>query len=210
MNFHVKKILPVSAALIGNLFCNFAYAHSGHDESIGFLSGLMHPFSGFDHFLVIVLVGFWSAFMLKKIWLGPCVFILGMCFGVLAGLSSLPLNFSEFGIAASVVVMGLSLLVQHQYSSKITLSLIGFFGVFHGFAHTELFSNSSIGFVLAAQDLLGLIFATGVLHLSGAILVKLLKEKKPVFAKMTGFASVIYGWVLISQLSFALLGGAST
>ena len=28
-------------------------------------------------------------------------------------------------------------------------------------------------------------------------------------AKIAGFTSVIYGWVLLSQLSFALLGGAS-
>ncbi|GEM_PF-353405 len=210
MNLHMKKILLALAGLIGVLSSNLVYAHQGHETSVSFLAGLMHPFSGFDHFLVIVLVGFWSAFMLKKIWLGPCIFILGMCLGVFAGLSNLPLNIFEFGIAASVIAMGLLLLVQQQYSSKAILSLIGCFGIFHGFAHAELFSSGSFGTSLLVQDMAGLILATGILHLSGALLVKFLNEKTAIVAKITGFASVIYGWVLISQLSFAVLGGAST
>ena len=210
MSLHIKKILLAFAGLIGVLSSNLVYAHPGHETSVSFLSGLMHPFSGFDHFLVIVLVGFWSAFMLKKIWLGPCVFILGMCLGVFAGLSNLPLHIFEFGIAASVIAMGLLLLVQRQYSNNPILALIGCFGIFHGFAHAALFSNGSLGASLVAQDMAGLILATGILHLSGALLVKLLRDKTAIFARVTGFASVIYGWVLISQLSFALLGGAST
>ncbi|MEA9569005.1 HupE/UreJ family protein [Polynucleobacter sp. AP-Nickl1-40-C4] len=210
MSLHIKKILLAFAGLIGVLSSNLVYAHPGHETSVSFLSGLMHPFSGFDHFLVIMLVGFWSAFMLKKIWLGPCVFILGMCLGVFAGLSNLSLHIFEFGIAASVIAMGLLLLVQRQYSNNAILALISFFGIFHGFAHAELFSNGSYGASLVAQDMAGLILATGILHLSGALLVNLLKEKTAIFARVTGFASVIYGWVLISQLSFALLGGAST
>jgi urease accessory protein len=210
MSLHIKKILLAFVGLIGVLSSNLVYAHPGHETSVSFLSGLMHPFSGFDHFLVIVLVGFWSAFMLKKIWLGPCVFILGMCLGVFAGLSNLPLHIFEFGIAASVIAMGLLLLVQRQYSNNPTLALIGCFGIFHGFAHAALFSNGSLGASLVAQDMAGLILATGILHLSGALLVKLLRDKTAIFARVTGFASVIYGWVLISQLSFALLGGAST
>lgn len=209
MKFPIKNIFLAFSGLIGVLFSNFVYAHPGHDGSVSFLSGLMHPFSGFDHFLVIVLVGFWSAFMLKKIWLGPSVFILGMCLGVVAGLGNIALNLFEFGIAASVIAMGLLLLLQRQYSSKAMLSLIGCFGVFHGFAHAQLFSSESLGASLVVQDMAGLILATGALHLSGALLVKMLRDRTPAFAKMTGFASVIYGWVLLSQLSFAVLGGAS-
>jgi len=147
--------------------------------------------------------------VLKKIWIGPCVFLLGMCMGVLAGLTNIPLNFFEFGIAASVIVIGLLLLLQNQYSSKAILTLIGTFGIFHGFAHAQLFSDSSLAISLVGQDIVGLILATAALHLSGALLVKLLKEKTNVIARIAGFASVIYGWVLISQLSFVLLGGAS-
>jgi len=208
MNFH-KNLLLSAAGFAGALFSGLAFAHAGHNVSVSFISGLLHPFSGVDHLLVIVLVGFWSTFVLKKIWIGPCVFLLGMCMGVLAGLTNIPLNFFEFGIAASVIVIGLLLLLQNQYSSKAILTLIGTFGIFHGFAHAQLFSDSSLAISLVGQDIVGLILATAALHLSGALLVKLLKEKTNVIAKIAGFASVIYGWVLISQLSFVLLGGAS-
>ncbi len=208
MNFH-KNLLLSAAGFAGALFSGLAFAHAGHNVSVSFISGLLHPFSGVDHLLVIVLVGFWSTFVLKKIWIGPCVFLLGMCMGVLAGLTNIPLNFFEFGIAASVIVIGLLLLLQNQYSSKAILTLIGTFGIFHGFAHAQLFSDSSLAISLVGQDIVGLILATAALHLSGALLVKLLKEKTNVIARIAGFASVIYGWVLISQLSFVLLGGAS-
>jgi urease accessory protein len=208
MNFH-KNLLLSAAGFASALFSGLAFAHAGHDVSVSFMSGLLHPFSGADHLLVIVLVGFWSAFVLKKIWIGPCVFLLGMCMGVLAGFANIPLSFFEFGIAASVIAIGLLLLVRNQYSSKAILALIGAFGIFHGFAHAQLFSDSSLAISLVGQDIVGLILATAALHLSGALLVRLLKENTTVIARIAGFASVIYGWVLLSQLSFALLGGAS-
>jgi urease accessory protein len=119
------------------------------------------------------------------------------------------MNFFEFGIATSVIAIGLLLMIKNQYSAKAILMLIGAFGVFHGFAHAQLFADSSLAISLVIQDVTGLIIATAALHLLGVVLVKLLKEKTTVIAKIAGFASVIYGWVLISQLSFAVLGGAS-
>jgi urease accessory protein len=208
MNIHLNKLFFSVAALIGMFSSNLVYAHPGHEVSASFLSGLMHPLSGFDHLIVIVLVGFWSAFTLRSIWLGPCIFMFGMTLGVLSGLVFAPIEWFEFGIAASVIAIGGLLLIQNQYSSKFILCLIGAFGVFHGFAHAQLFTSAPYGAILVAQDLAGLILATGILHLSGALAVRFLKEKTNIIAKIAGFASVIYGWVLISQLSFALLSGA--
>lgn len=209
MNFYMKNILLATVGLVSTLFSELTFAHAGHDASVSFMSGLLHPFSGADHLLVIILVGFWSAFALKKIWLGPCVFIFGMCLGVLAGLAGMPMNFFEFGIATSVIAIGLLLMIKNQNSPKAIFLLIGAFGVFHGFAHTQLFVDSSFAISLVIQDVTGLILATAALHLSGVLLVKLLKEKSTVIARIAGFSSVLYGWVLISQLSFALLGGAA-
>jgi len=209
MKCNMKNILVATVCLVSTLFSELTFAHEGHDASVSFMSGLLHPFSGADHLLVIILVGFWSAFVLKKIWLGPCVFIFGMCLGALAGLTGISMNFFEFGIATSVIAIGLLLMIKNQYSPKAILILIAAFGVFHGFAHAQLFADSSLAISLVIQDVTGLIIATAALHLLGVVLVKLLKEKTTVIAKIAGFASVIYGWVLISQLSFALLGGAS-
>ena len=209
MNFYKKNTLLTALGLVCVLFSGLASAHAGHDISVSFMSGLMHPFTGADHLLVIVLVGFWSAFVLKSVWLGPYAFLTGMCLGVLAGMVGLPLGLFEFGIAASVITIGLLLLVNDRYSPKAILVLLGAFGVFHGFAHAQQFSNTSFGISLVAQDIAGLILATAILHFAGAVLVKFLKDKTRIIAKIAGFASVIYGWILLSQLSFALLGGAS-
>jgi urease accessory protein len=210
MNFHMKNVLLAMIACTGSLFSGLTLAHPGHDVSISFISGLLHPFSGLDHLLVIVLIGFWSAFVLKKIWLGPCIFVFGMCLGVIAGLASLPLSFFEFGIAASVIVLGFLLLVRNWFSNTAILALIGSFGVFHGFAHADQLTSSSIGLLLLVQDLVGLILATGVLHLSGAFLVKVMKEKTSIFAKVAGISSLAYGLFLMGQLVLATVGGAST
>ena len=209
MNFHKKNTLLTALGLMCVLFSGLASAHAGHEVSVSFMSGLMHPLTGIDHLLVIVLVGFWSAFVLKSVWLGPYAFLTGMCLGVLAGIVGFPLGLFEFGIAASVIAIGLLLLVNKQYSPRAILILLGAFGIFHGFAHTQQFSNSSFGASFVAQDIAGLILATANLHFSGAVLVKFLKDKTSVIAKIAGFASVIYGSVLFGQLSFALLGGAS-
>ena len=58
MNFQVKNRLLAALAILGSLFPEFTFAHSGHDVSVGFVSGVLHPFTGLDHLLVIVLVGF--------------------------------------------------------------------------------------------------------------------------------------------------------
>ena len=42
------------------------------------------------------------------------------------------------------------------------LGLLGAFGIFHGFAHAQQFSNTSFGISLVAQDIAGLILATAI------------------------------------------------
>lgn len=209
MNTYMKNTLFSSVVMTGILFSNLASAHDGHDMSMSFMSGLQHPFSGLDHLLVILLVGFWSAFVLKKIWFGPCIFLIGMFLGVLAGFIGLPLTFFEFGIAASVIAIGLMLLAKNQYAPQSILMLIGAFGIFHGFAHAELFSSTSASALLVAQDIAGLLLATGILHLSGALLVRALKEKTSLFAKIAGYSSLMYGMLLMGQLTLTLISGAS-
>ena len=203
-----KKFLLAVGMLFCALFSTLSYAHSGHDGSVSFMSGLFHPFSGIDHFLVILLIGFWSAFVLNRFLLGPVAFIVGMFLGVIAGLVNISFEFFEFGIAASVIAIGLLLMVK-KYSSKLVLPLILVFGIFHGFAHANLFSNTSAGVALISQDLIGLLLATGFLHLSGSVLAKLIKDKASLFSKIAGLSGLGYGGVLMYQLIFALVGGVS-
>jgi urease accessory protein len=186
-----------------------SYAHPGHETSISFISGILHPFSGLDHLIVILLLGFWSAFVLKQIWVGPFAFLMGMMAGVFAGILGLSLHFFEFGIAASVAGIGALLLSKKQHSTKLILILLAMFGLFHGFAHTQLFSQANLGFSLLVQDMAGLVLATGALHFTGALLVGALKQRTNLFAKSAGIASLIYGLGLTGQLSLAVIRGTS-
>lgn len=205
----IKNTTQFIGSLCFLMVSSFAYAHPGHETSISFMSGILHPFSGLDHLLVILLVGFWSTFVLKQIWVGPLAFLSGMMMGVFAGLLGAPLQFFEFGIAASVIGIGVLLLTKKQYSTRWVLGLLALFGLFHGFAHAQLFSQTNLGFTLVAQDMAGLVLATSTLHLAGALLVGALKQKTNLFAKGAGIASLIYGLGLVGQLSLAVVGGAS-
>ena len=205
----IKNTTQFIGSLCFLMTSSFAYAHPGHGTSISFISGVLHPLNGLDHLLVILLVGFWSAFVLKQIWIGPLAFLSGMMMGVFAGLLGAPLQFFEFGIAASVIGIGALLLTKRQYSTRWVLALLALFGLFHGFAHAQLFSQTNLGFTLVVQDMAGLVLATGTLHLAGALLVGALKQKTNLFAKGAGIASLIYGLGLVGQLSLAVIGGTS-
>src|SRR4029450_2917994 len=83
-----------------------AFAHTGAGEVHGFVWGFGHPL-GLDHILAMVTVGIF-AWQLggRALWLVPATFVLLMAAGAALGMAGLPLPFVEFGIAASVIVLG--------------------------------------------------------------------------------------------------------
>ena len=215
----MKVIIKVKTALHLLIICSsygvstLAQAHSGHDADIHFMAGLMHPFTGFDHFLVILLVGFWSAFALKRAYLGPCSFMLGMLAGVVAGLLGVTLSLFEFGITFSVMTVGLLLFFKSDLSPKLILLLFSLFGVFHGFAHAELFSGQLVaadaGMQLVLEDAAGLLLATAFLHGCGVLLATSLRGKLTLISKGIGLATLAYGIFLFGQLSMVTLAVAA-
>lgn len=141
-----------------------AYAHIIKSEAIGFFSGFEHPISGFDHIIAMVAVGLWGAQLgMPAIWILPVTFPLIMAFGGFLGLVGVPLPGSELAIALSGVCLGLAVLLEWRPPLWSAAVLVGFFGLFHGYAHgAELPPGQnallySIGFVLA----------TGLLHAAG-------------------------------------------
>lgn len=52
------RIISVSATLA--LLPSTAFAHPGHDETATFMHGLVHPLSGADHLLAMVMVGLFA------------------------------------------------------------------------------------------------------------------------------------------------------
>ena len=141
------------------------FAHPRGGEATGFVAGLSHPVSGLDHVLAMIAVGLWGAQLgPPAVWLLPVTFPMVMAFGGTLGLVGVKLPGIEVGIALSAIGLGAAVLFEARPKLWIAAVLVGFFAIFHGYAHgTELPAGAngvlySIGFVIAT----GLLHATGI------------------------------------------------
>ena len=141
-----------------------ALAHEQQGQAAGFVTGLLHPVSGFDHVLAMVAVGLWGAQLgAPAIWLLPVTFPLMMAFGGFVGLVGVPLPGVEIGIATSAILLGTMVALEARPPLALAALLVGFFAVFHGHAHgTELPAGQS-GLLYSV----GFVVATGLLHAVG-------------------------------------------
>ncbi len=166
-------------------------------ESGGFLSGLKHPWSGWDHICAMVAVGLWGAQLgMPAIWVLPVTFPLIMAFGGFLGLIGVPFPGDEFGIAASAILLGLMVVLAARPPLWVAMILVGIFGMYHGYAHGHELPPGdnrvlySIGFVVA----------TGTLHAVG-ITIGLLHYWKPgrVIIRVAGGAITVGGFIFLAQ-----------
>jgi urease accessory protein len=143
-----------------------AYAHPGHGPATGFEGGLAHPFSGWDHLLAMVAVGFWAV-QLRAPRLVPAAFLAAMALGAVAGQWIGPVAGMEQAIAASVLVLGLLIARQVKMPAAAGAGLVGAFALFHGAAHgaempaTAGALSYGCGFVAATAILLAAGVAAG-------------------------------------------------
>lgn len=141
-----------------------AFAHTGAEHASGMLHGLAHPVTGIDHILAMLAVGL-LAFRLggKALWLVPLSFLVMMTAGGLAGFAGIGVPYIEFGIAASVMVLGGLIVLQVSLPTAAAMALVAFFAIFHGFAHGAEVPVDAAG----ASYILGFLTATGLLHALG-------------------------------------------
>jgi urease accessory protein len=148
-----------------------AHAHILQGEAGGFLTGLGHPISGFDHVLAMIAVGLWGAQLgPPALWLLPVTFPMVMALGGMLGLLGVPLPGVEVGIAASALLLGLAVMAELRPPPVIAAILVGLFAVFHGYSHgAELPAGQSallysMGFVIATGCLHGIGIAVSFIH----------------------------------------------
>lgn len=150
--------LPVAALC---LFAQDAAAHLQQGEARGFVTGLMHPVSGLDHVLAMIAVGLWGAQLgAPAIWVLPVAFPVVMALGGVLGLAGIPLPGTEFGIAASMVLLGGAVLFELKPPLWIAALLVAFFAIFHGHAHGTELPPGQNGLLYS----MGFVCATGLLH----------------------------------------------
>lgn len=174
-----------------------ALAHTGEGVSGGFISGLYHPVFGLDHVVAMVGVGLWGAVLgAPALWILPIVFPLVMALGAALGIAGITVPFIEPGIALSGVVLGLLILFLVRLPLVAAAILVGFFAIFHGYAHgTEL--------PTAANPLayaVGFVISTGILHAIGIAFGALMGSN-------IGKVAVRAGGVIIALIGGAFLAG---
>jgi len=161
---------PASRLLVGIILLASsgpALAHEGTGLAGGLVAGLLHPLTGPDHMLAMIAVGLWGAFLGRPlIYLLPMIFPIMMTFGGAAAIAGVPLPPVEIGIALSVVVLGAMILGAVRAPVWVACTIVGIFGLFHGYAHgLELPSAADpVGYSA------GFVLATGLLHIFGIAL----------------------------------------
>jgi urease accessory protein len=158
-------------AVVTLCFSQSAGAHVEKGEAIGFLTGLRHPISGLDHVLAMISVGLWGAQLgAPAVWILPVAFPMVMALGGMMGLMGIPLPGTEYGIAASMILLGAVVLFELKPPLWVAGCLVAFFAIFHGHAHgTELPPGQngllySMGFVCATGLLHGVGISIGLVH----------------------------------------------
>jgi len=144
-----------------------ALAHTQQGQAQGFVTGLQHPISGWDHVLAMIAVGLWGAQLgPPALWLLPVTFPMVMALGGFLGLVGIPVPGVEVGIALSALALGLMVALEARPKLAVAACMVGAFAIFHGHAHgTELPAGQS-GLTYS----IGFVVATGCLHGIGILI----------------------------------------
>lgn len=167
--------LYASALLaLGLVLSNAVHAHIGVHAGGSFETGLMHPFSGLDHFLAMIAVGLWAVQAGgRNLVVVPTAFVVAMALGTWLGIAGGYLPLAEEGLAASVVMLGLLVAFAVRGHWQWAAPLVAMFALFHGYAHgTEIPAFMNPGGYLA-----GILLATLALHASGAAAAVALRSR---------------------------------
>jgi urease accessory protein len=155
-----RKGVLVAMLLLGSS----ADAHMGTGLAGGFASGFEHPLTGLDHLLAMISVGLWGAFLGRPlIYALPVIFPVVMVGGAVLGMLNVPMPSVEIGIALSVLVLGVCIMLSLKAPVWTASIIVATFAVFHGYAHGRELPSAAdpIGYSV------GFVLATGLLHVLG-------------------------------------------
>jgi urease accessory protein len=165
----MKKLLIGSSTIAAlAMVPTIALAHPGSLDHIhGLTDGIMHPLTGLDHVLAMVAVGLLAAQLGgRALWITPLSFMAMLVVGALLAMAHIAVPLVEIGIAFSIISLGLVLLFGVGLPTVGAMALVGFFAIFHGYAHGLEVSNTAS----ALSYGVGFVLATGLLHLAGITL----------------------------------------
>jgi urease accessory protein len=173
------------------------YAHEGGNLPLGgFLSGLLHPVLGYDHLLAMLSVGILSAQIGgRAIWTVPATFVIVMGFGGMLGLLDIGITITELGIAFSLVILGSIIASERRLPIVLAMIGVGFFAIFHGYAHgTEMPQTAQ-----PATYASGFLTGTALIHITGVLIGDISKryQRGPQVLRIGGGLIAIVGLMFI-------------
>jgi len=158
----MKRLLPIFVLVI--LGVSPAFAHVGHGSTASFTAGLGHPLGGLDHVAAMIAVGLWAALKGgRALWLWPAAFVGVMLAGGALGMAHVAVPLVEPAILASVVALGLLVVLAIDLPVWLGTVVIGVFALFHGQAHGSEVAETMSG----AKYMAGFALATAGLHFTG-------------------------------------------
>ncbi|WP_179957671.1 HupE/UreJ family protein [Exilibacterium tricleocarpae] len=163
----MKKYLRLIVVMLA-FYHPLAMAHSR--EAAGFISGFLHPLFGPDHLLAMLGVGIISARIDGHyIWSIPGLFVLFMVLGGILGANGILFPMVEWGIALSVLVLGIAIIVVKRANISllmVVMLFVAFFGFLHGHAHGVEMPDSISPYYYS----FGFVISTSLIHILGVLI----------------------------------------
>lgn len=193
-----KTLRSILLALGLSLIPTVAYAHDGSQVPFGgFLAGLVHPVLGYDHLLAMLSVGILSAQIGgRAIWTVPATFVSVMAVGGALGYINIGLTATEVGIAASLIILGLIIAAEQRLPVRLAMLGVGFFAIFHGYAHGSEIPTTTQPVLYA----LGFLTGTALIHIAGVVIGDIAKhyERGRLILRVGGALIAVTGVLFIA------------
>ena len=177
-----------------------AYAHEGGNMPLGgFLSGLVHPVLGYDHLLAMLSVGILSAQIGgRAIWTVPATFVSVMALGGALGLIDIGITITELGIALSLVILGAVIASERSLPVILAMIGVGFFAIFHGYAHGTEMPQTAEPVAYA----FGFLTGTALIHIAGVLIGDISKRYQygPQVLRVGGSLIAVVGLMFVFGL----------
>ena len=192
----MRKTITVGTLAAALIAPAVAWAHPQPADTT-FLAGFIHPYLGLDHVLAMIAVGIWAVQIGgRAVWALPTAFTTAMLAGAAIGRVGIEVTAVEPLAAATVLVLGILLMIRFRASVVEGALLAAAFAVFHGAAHT---AEAPASANLAAYGA-GLLVATMLLHLIGIFAAVAVRGRDAVLRVAAAPVAFAGMWLLVSRI----------
>jgi len=193
----MRKTATTVLFALASLAPALACAHPQHAGAT-FMSGFSHPLLGIDHLLAMIMVGICAVSVSgRALWVLPSTFLGGMAAGGLIGGAGITVPLVEPLVAATVLVLGLIVVLEARARLPLSAALVACFALLHGAAHAAEIRASEALIAYCA----GFICATALLHISGIAAGHVLRRRPSALRLAVTPVALTGAWLLLARLS---------